>query len=108
MTTSSNRVALGVLMDASTSMYLMDPSETVDALNSMIRDQCEQSAVTFFGAKFSTQYKLFKDGVDGKDVKITEEDIDPNGMTALLDGIKYIIRDVSERIENMDSVVIII
>jgi len=103
-------VALGMLVDASTSMCVIDPTETIDALNTMISDQTKENTVTFFGAKFSTTYTLFKDGVNGEDVTITEEDIHPNGMTALLDGIKYIIRDMSEKIKNknMDSVVIII
>jgi len=108
--TTRKTVAIGMLIDASTSMSFLDENETVESLNKMIREQTEKNDVIFYGARFNDSYTLFKDGVDGKDIIITEEDIEPDGMTALLDGINNIIRDVESGLKNreVDSIIIII
>lgn len=92
---------IGVLADASSSMADMGTQETTSSLNNTIREQSQTGKVTFYGAKFSDKYTLFADGIDAKVVNITEEDIFPDGMTALYDGIRYFIRDVGKRVSTM-------
>lgn len=107
---SQKRVALGMLMDASTSMEALDEAETLASLNGFIKEQTKNSDVMFFGGKFNDTYTLFKNGVNGKEVTITESDIEPDGLTALYDGIYNIIKDVERGIKGktFDLVTIVI
>ena len=112
-TLNSNKVALGLLIDSSYSMSSMDTTETVSSLNVSIKDQIDTGKeVLVYAAKFDNSYNLFLDGEKAENVNITEENIMPQGMTALLDGIKYFITDIGCRLEKMQdrpgSVIIII
>ena len=113
MSLNQDKVALGLLIDSSYSMSSMDTEETISSLNQAVKDQIETGKeVLVYGGKFDNTYNLFLDGSKAQDVNITEQDIKPNGMTALLDGIKYFINDVGYRLKNMEerpgSVIIII
>jgi hypothetical protein len=113
MTLNQEKVALGLLIDSSYSMTSMDTGETISSLNQAVKDQLDtEKEVLVYGGKFDNTYNLFLDGLQAKDVNITEQDIIPSGMTALLDGIKFFINDVGSRLENMQdrpgSVIIII
>ena len=113
MSLNQDKVALGLLIDSSYSMSSMDTEETISSLNKAVKDQIETGKeVLVYGGKFDNTYNLFLDGSKAQDVNITETDIKPQGMTALLDGIKYFINDVGYRLKNMEdrpgSVIIII
>lgn len=112
-TLNTEKVALGLLIDSSYSMSTMDTKETVSSLNQSVKDQIDTGKeVLVYGGKFNNTYKLFLDGEKAENVNITEQHITPHGMTALLDGIKYFVKDVGCRLQKMQdrpgSVIIII
>lgn len=91
---------IGVLCDNSGSMEEMNPRETTQSLNNSIKDMGNDETV-IFAARFSDTYNLFIDGTPKPQVTITEEDIKPDGMTALYDGIGKFCADIDLRIETI-------
>ena len=90
------------LGDTSGSMCHLDTKELAQGVTKMIREQNDDNrSVIFFGARFSNSYQLFSDGVDGKDITITKEDLHPDGMTALVPAFARHIRYVGAKLAAM-------
>mgnify|MGYP006098979177 CR=1 FL=1 len=90
---------LGILVDCSGSMMDMEPKETVQSLNKNIKKIADDET-SIFVAKFSEDYNLFIKNKHKNEVNIKENDIYPDGLTALYDGIFNICKDISEVCDN--------
>ncbi len=96
-----NLVCISALIDNSGSMANLNTTELAQGLNRMIKEQCESKEVIFYGASFSDIFKIFADGVNGKEVNITKENINPDGMTALIPSFARMIKFTGQRINSM-------
>jgi len=92
------------LIDRSGSMSSMDGRELAGAANKLVSDQLSdedgERRVTATIANFDDSFEIVKRAVDGKTLKITEKDIVPRGMTALIPSIGRLIRITDSDIEN--------
>ena len=99
-----NLVCISALIDSSGSMANLDTKELAEGLTRMIKEQTALGKrVVFYGAKFSDDFKVFANGVDGNNIKITKEDIQPDGMTALYPAFGRMIRYTGEQLERMTT-----
>ena len=93
------------LIDRSGSMGQLDSKELSGAANQLIIDQLKNEdssdrKVTATIANFDDSIEILKRKVDGKDVKLTEKDIVPRGMTALIPSVARLIRVAEKDIED--------
>lgn len=98
---------LGILVDNSGSMIDMNPIETVQSLNKNIQTIANEDT-SIFVAKFSDEYEVFVKNKKKGNVKIERKDIEPDGLTALYDGIGSICSDINEACSGENDVTIII
>jgi hypothetical protein len=97
----SDYCAIAFLGDVSGSMASFDTKEFAQSVTNVIRENAKQFEVVFYGATFSDKFSIFADGVNGADVTITEEDLTPNGLTALVPSVGRMIRHVGGRLSDM-------
>jgi hypothetical protein len=97
----SDYCAIAFLGDTSGSMASFDTKEFAQSVTNVIRENAEKFEVVFYGATFSDKFSIFADGVNGADVKITEEDLTPSGLTALVPSIARMIRLVGSKLAAM-------
>lgn len=97
-TRQTNNV-LGLLIDSSGSMIDMNPTEITQSLNNNVQ-KIEAENTKIFAARFSDEYEMFIKNKSKSEVVIKEEDITPNGLTALYDSIHQICRDINETIDS--------
>jgi hypothetical protein len=96
-----NYCAIAFLGDVSGSMSSFDTKELAESVSTIIKENTEECEVVFYGATFSDKFSIFADGVDGTTVNITEEDLKPNGLTALIPAIGRMIKHVGSRLAAM-------
>jgi hypothetical protein len=96
-----NYCAIAFLGDVSGSMASFDTKELAESVSTIIKENTEECEVVFYGATFSDKFSIFADGVDGSTVNITEEDLKPNGLTALIPAIGRMIKHVGSRLAAM-------
>ena len=95
-----NFVCISALIDCSGSMSTLDTASLADSLNSMIKDQLNKEVI-FFGGTFNDEFKIFADGIDGKDINITKDNIKPDGMTALYPSFARMIKYTGKKLADM-------
>jgi hypothetical protein len=99
-----NLVCISALIDSSGSMANLDTRELAEGLTRMIKEQTALGKrVVFYGAKFSDNFEVFANGVDGNNIKITKEDIMPDGMTALYPAFGRMIQYTGDQLERMTA-----
>ena len=103
-TTEENWTHAVVLIDRSGSMVRLDSKELAGAANQLIHDQLtnedeSERRVTATIANFDDSINILKSKVKGKDVNLTEADIVPRGMTALIPSVARLIRVAEKDIE---------
>ena len=99
-----NLVCISALIDSSGSMANLDTKELAEGLTRMIKEQTTLGKrVIFYGAKFSDDFSIFADGVDGNNIKITKEDIMPDGMTALYPAFGRMIHYTGMKLEALST-----
>ena len=98
----SKYTQITALIDSSGSMAQLDTTELAQGLNQMIKDNISDGTeVRFDGAKFSNIFSIFANGVDGRTINITPQDISPNGMTSLVPAFARMIRHTANSIAQM-------
>ena len=101
---------LALLIDSSGSMMDMNPKETTQSLNKNVQ-KIEAENTKIFAARFSDEYEMFIKNKTKSEVVIKEEDITPQGLTALYDSIYQICSDIRETInpdlENNITIIIL-
>ena len=105
---AANGIVLGTLIDRSGSMEDMNPIETANSINHVIREQSEQGDITYYGGSFDSHYTMFLEGAKAPIREITVEDIQPRGITALYSAIGNFITDISTNAPTGVKVVIVI
>ena len=88
---------IAFLGDNSGSMSLIDTQKLADSVNTVIKENKVNTKIVFYGATFNHTFNLFADGIDGANVKITKEQLIPDGMTALVPSFARMIRIVGSR-----------
>lgn len=101
VTLDPNYCAIAFLGDVSGSMASFDTNEFAQSVTSIIKENSKNAEVVFYGATFSDKFSIFADGVNGADVAITEEDLKPNGLTALIPAIGRMIKHVGSSLAAM-------
>lgn len=97
-----NLVCISALIDSSGSMINLDTKELAEGLTRMIKEQTVLGKrVIFYGAKFSDDFKVFANEIDGNNIIITKDDIKPDGMTALYPAFGRMIRYTGEQLNKM-------
>ena len=92
---------IAFLGDNSGSMSLIDTQKLADSVNTVIKENKVNTKIVFYGATFNHTFNLFADGIDGANVKITKEQLIPDGMTALVPSFARMIRIVGSRLNSM-------
>ena len=95
-----NWTHIGLLLDKSGSMQLMNPENTAKQVVDLVREQ-RGGKVTVTAATFSDEYKVIKENVDGKTFNISAMDIHPDGPTALQSSLCRLIDDTGNYLTNM-------
>jgi uncharacterized protein YegL len=99
-----NFVCISALIDNSGSMANLNTTELAQGLTKLVKDQCEMNKeVIFYGATFSDEFNIFKDGVEGNTINIKKEDILPDGMTALIPAFARMIKYTDTKLSNMTT-----
>lgn len=97
----ANYCAIAFLGDVSGSMASFNTKEFAQSVTEIIRENSEQFEVVFYGATFSDKFNIFADGVNGADVTITENDLTPHGLTAIVPSLGRMIKHVGTRLADM-------
>lgn len=97
----ANHCAIAFLGDVSGSMASFNTKEFAQSVTTIVRENCDDGKVTFYGATFSDKFEIFADGVDGSTVEITAEQLKPNGLTALIPSVGRMIKHVGSRLADM-------
>lgn len=88
------------LLDRSGSMSGLE-GDTIGGFNALVNKQCRlRGETTLTTVLFDHQYELLWNGIDAREVRLTEKDYFVRGSTALLDAIGKTIMDVSYRLSN--------
>ena len=92
---------IAFLGDNSGSMAQINTRMLADSVNSVIEENKKNTDIVFYGARFNDTFNLFADGIDGSNVKITKDQLIPEGMTALVPSFARMIRIVGSRLDRM-------
>jgi hypothetical protein len=98
-----NYCAIAFLGDVSGSMSTFNTKEYAQSITNIIRENSEKFDVVFYGATFSNKFNIFADGVDGSTVEITEEDLNPSGLTSIVPSLARMIKHVGSRLNDMTN-----
>ena len=93
---------IGVLIDRSGSMASLNPKQISLELTNFIKSQTG-GKVTVTASRFDHEYEQILSCVPASTVNITEDDIKPNGMTALTESFCRFIDDIGKELSEMKS-----
>lgn len=100
VTLNNDWTHIGVLIDRSGSMSSLNPSTISVELTQFIRSQTG-GKVTVSASRFDDKYESFLENVPASDVNITENNIEPRGMTALTESFCRLIDELGEKLSLM-------
>jgi uncharacterized protein YegL len=96
---SNNITEIIFVLDRSGSMSGLE-SDTIGGFNSLVRKQCQLEGETILTTVlFDDKYEVLWNGVDAKQVELTEKEYFVRGTTALLDAVGKTILDVDNRLK---------
>ena len=102
--TNENLTAVILVLDRSSSMFAVR-GETIEGVNNMIEDQKEgEGDALFYMVSFASagDYQVVNEWSDMKSVRrLTSEDYEPSGLTALMDATVKTIDDVGRYFESL-------
>jgi hypothetical protein len=96
----TNWTHVGILLDKSGSMQMMNPENTAKQVVDLVREQ-RGGQITVTAATFSDEYKVIRENVDGTTFNISVMDIQPDGPTALQSSLCRLIDDTGDYLTNM-------
>jgi hypothetical protein len=96
----NNWTHIGILLDKSGSMQMMNPENTAKQVVDLVREQ-RGGRITVTAATFSDEYNVIRENVDGKTFNISAMDIHPDGPTALQSSLCRLIDDTGVYLTNM-------
>lgn len=98
-----NWTYIGVLVDRSGSMQILNPATISKELTNFIKDQTG-GKVTVTAARFDDQYEIFIKNELAQNVTITEKDIEPRNTTAFYQSFCKLIDDIGQELADMTDV----
>jgi uncharacterized protein YegL len=100
---NTNITEIIFLLDRSGSMAGLE-SDTIGGFNAFIKKQSQIDGETLVTAvQFDDQYEVIWNGIDAKNVKLTDKEYYVRGSTALLDAVGKTILDVGHRLSNSNE-----
>lgn len=100
---NNNLTEIIFLLDRSGSMAGLE-SDTVGGFNSFVKKQSELEGETILTTVlFDDEYEVLWNGIDAREVKLTENEYFVRGTTALLDAVGKSILDVGYRLSNTNE-----
>ncbi|CAG9607022.1 vWA domain-containing protein [Pseudoneobacillus rhizosphaerae] len=100
---NTNITEIIFLLDRSGSMAGLE-SDTIGGFNAFIKKQCQLDGETMVTAvQFDDQYEVIWNGIDAKNVRLTDKQYFVRGSTALLDAVGKTILDVGHRLSNSNE-----
>jgi uncharacterized protein YegL len=100
---NTNITEIIFLLDRSGSMEGLE-SDTIGGFNAFIKKQTQLDGATLVTAvQFDDQYEVIWNGIDAKNVNLTDKEYYVRGSTALLDAVGKAILDVGHRLSNSNE-----
>lgn len=100
---NNNLTEIIFLLDRSGSMAGLE-ADTVGGFNAFVKKQCELEGETILTTVlFDDEYEVLWNGIDAREVKLTENEYFVRGTTALLDAVGKSILDVGYRLSNTNE-----
>jgi uncharacterized protein YegL len=100
---NTNITEIIFLLDRSGSMAGLE-CDTIGGFNAFIKKQCQLDGETMVTAvQFDDQYEVIWNGIDAKNVRLTDKEYFVRGSTALLDAVGKTILDVGHRLSNSNE-----
>jgi len=94
---NNNLTEIIFILDRSGSMGGLE-NDTIGGFNGFVKKQAEIGQTTLTTVLFDDRYEILHNGVNAKDVFLTENEYFTRGSTALLDAIGKTINNVGERL----------
>jgi uncharacterized protein YegL len=85
------------ILDRSGSMNGLE-NDTIGGFNGFVKKQAEAGQTSLTTVLFDDQYEILHNGIDARDIMLTEREYFTRGCTALLDAVGKTINDVGKRL----------
>jgi uncharacterized protein YegL len=94
---NKNLTEIVFILDRSGSMSGLE-NDTIGGFNSFVKKQAEMGLTNLTTILFDNKYEILHNGVNAKNVKLTNREYFTRGNTALLDAVGKTINDVGKRL----------
>jgi hypothetical protein len=94
---NQNLTEIVFILDRSGSMGGFE-NDTIGGFNGFVKKQAESGQTSLTTVLFNDQYEILHNGIDARDVTLTEREYFTRGNTALLDAVGKTINDVGRRL----------
>jgi uncharacterized protein YegL len=96
---NNNLTEIVFILDRSGSMEGLE-NDTIGGFNGFVKKQSEIGQTNLTTVLFDDKYEILHNGIDAKDVRLTNEEYFTRGCTALLDAVGKSINDVGRRLDD--------
>jgi len=94
---NQNLTELCVILDRSGSMEGLE-NDTIGGFNGFVKKQAEMGQTSLTTVLFDDKYEILHNGVDARNITLTDREYFTRGSTALLDAVGKTINDVGKRL----------
>jgi len=94
---NQNLTELCVILDRSGSMGGLE-NDTIGGFNGFVKKQAEMGQTSLTTILFDDRYEILHNGVDARNITLTDREYFTRGSTALLDAVGKTINDVGRRL----------
>jgi uncharacterized protein YegL len=95
---NQNLTEIVFILDRSGSMHGLE-NDTIGGFNGFVKNQAEAGQTSLTTVLFDNQYEILHNGIDARDIALTEREYFTRGSTALLDAVGKTINDVGKRLD---------
>jgi len=96
---NQNLTEIVFILDRSGSMNGLE-NDTIGGFNGFVKKQAEAGQTSLTTVLFDDKYEILHNGIDARDITLTEREYFTRGSTALLDAVGKTINDVGKRLDN--------
>jgi len=94
---NQNLTEIVFILDRSGSMNGLE-NDTIGGFNGFVKKQAEAGQTSLTTVLFDDKYEILHNGIDARDITLTEREYFTRGCTALLDAVGKTINDVGKRL----------
>jgi len=95
---NQNLTEIVFILDRSGSMGGLE-NDTIGGFNGFVKKQAEAGQTSLTTVLFDDKYEILHNGIDARDITLTEREYFTRGSTALLDAVGKTINDVGKRLD---------